>query len=305
MPLPSNLPPVLSPVITPFNSVGEPDSSRLIKQCHWLKKCGVGLAIFGTNSEANSMSKDQKLRLLDDLIDSGLNPDYLMPGTGACSIDETSELSQAAIKAGCAGVLVLPPFYYKDVSDEGLFAFFSQVIDRVADERLHIYLYNIPPVTKIPLSLSLLVRLKTKYPTSVMGMKDSSGDWSYTHSVIEELAPSGFQVYAGSETFLLQTLRAGGAGCISATANINPGAIAKLAQTWQNSDADDQQNALDQVRATFAKFPMIPAMKAAVAHFGHDPEWERVLPPLEELTNVQKKNLLTALQDINFSIQGL
>ena len=301
----SALPKVLSPVLTPFKANGQPDAQRLIKQCQWLTTCGVGQAIFGTNSEANSMSSAQKMSLLDALASAGLNPGFLMPGTGACSIDEASVLTQAAVKAGCAGVLVLPPFYYKDVSDEGLFAFFAQVIEHVGDDRLQMYLYNIPPVTKIPLSLALLTRLRQAYPNTVMGMKDSSGDWAYTEAVIQALAPTGCQVYAGSETFLLQTLRAGGAGCISATANINPSAIARLAATWQQSDAPTQQAALDRVRSTFAKFPMIPAMKSAVAHFGHDPEWQRVLPPLMALNPAQTEGLLLALEDIGFSIQGL
>ena len=209
---PSTLPAVLSPVLTPFKADGSPDAQKLLKQCKWLDANGVGQAIFGTNSEANSISDPQKMSTLTALIEGGLNPEHMMPGTGATSIDATVTMTRHAVDHHCAGVLMLPPFYYKDITDDGLFAYFSEVIQKVGNAALQIYIYNIPPVTKINLSLSLLERLAKEYPKTVVGMKDSSGDWAYTESVIKLLAPSGFRVYAGSEVFLMRTLRAGGVG---------------------------------------------------------------------------------------------
>ena len=200
---------------------------------------------------------------------------------------------------------MLPPFYYKDVTDEGLFAYFSEVIQKVGDAGLQIYIYNIPAVTKINLSLSLLERLAKEYPKTIVGMKDSSGDWPYTESVIKLLAPSGFRVYAGSEIFLLRTLRAGGVGCISATANVNPRAIAQLATDWRKSDADQSQTELDQVRSIFAQYQMIAGMKTAVAHYSKDAQWLRVRPPLMQLDADQQEKLLNELKSINFCMQGL
>ena len=228
-----------------------------------------------------------------------------MPGTGATSIDATVTMTRHAVQHKCAGVLMLPPFYYKDVTDDGLFAFYSEVIQKVGDAGLQIYIYNIPPVTKINLSLSLLERLAKAYPKTIVGMKDSSGDWAYTESVIKLLAPSGFRVYAGSEVFLMRTLHAGGVGCISATANVNPGAIAHLAAHWKESDADQRQTALDQVRSIFAQYQMIAGMKTAVAHYSKDSEWLRVRPPLMQLSADQQAKLLSELQKINFSMPGL
>ena len=302
---PSTLPAVLSPVLTPFKEDGSPDAKKLLKQCQWLEANGVGQAIFGTNSEANSMSAPQKMGTLTALIEGGLNPAHMMPGTGATSIDATVNMTRHAVQHKCAGVLMLPPFYYKDVTDDGLFAYFSEVIQKVGDAGLQIYIYNIPPVTKINLSLSLLERLTKEYPKTVVGMKDSSGDWAYTESVIKLLAPSGFRVYAGSEVFLMRALRAGGVGCISATANVNPRAIAELAAHWRESDADQRQAALDQVRSVFAQYQMIAGMKTAVAHFSKDPEWLRVRPPLMQLSADQQAKLLSELQKINFSMPGL
>ena len=302
---PSTLPAVLSPVLTPFKADGSPDAPKLLKQCQWLEANGVGQAIFGTNSEANSMSAPQKMGTLTALIEGGLNPEHLMPGTGATSIDATVNMTRHAVNHKCAGVLMLPPFYYKDVSDDGLFAYFSEVIQKIGSAALQIYIYNIPPVTKVTLSLSLLERLAKEYPKTVVGMKDSSGDWSYTESVIKLLAPSGFRVYAGSEVFLMRALRAGGVGCISATANVNPKAIADLADHWRESNADERQVGLDQVRGIFAKYQMIAGMKTAVAHYSKDPEWLRVRPPLMQLSADQQAQLLSELQAINFSMPGL
>jgi 4-hydroxy-tetrahydrodipicolinate synthase len=242
---------------------------------------------------------------LTTLVEGGLNPAHMMPGTGATSIDATVTMTRHAIDHKCAGVLMLPPFYYKDITDDGLFAYFSEVIQKVGESGLQIYIYNIPPVTKINLSLSLLERLVKAYPKTVVGMKDSSGDWAYTESVIKLLAPSGFRVYAGSEVFLMRALRAGGVGCISATANVNPRAIAELAAHWRESDADQRQTALDQVRSVFAQYQMIAGMKTAVAHFSKDSEWLRVRPPLMQLSADQQAKLLSELQKINFSMPGL
>ena len=239
---------ILSPVLTPFDAQGRPDPDRFIRHCRWLLAQEVGLAVFGTNSEANSLSLGEKRDLLDRLLAAGIAPERLMPGTGACALPDAIELTRHAVGAGCAGVLMLPPFYYKGVSDEGLFRAYAQVIESVADERLRIYLYHIPPVSGVPITLGLIERLLKAYPGIVAGTKDSSGDWSHTSATLAQFQPHGFDVFAGSENFLLATMRGGGAGCITATGNVNPSAIVKLYQTWQQADADEQQMKLDEQR---------------------------------------------------------
>ena len=180
----STLPKVLCPVLTPFslntNNVYQPNAQKLLRQCQWLQSNGVGQAVFGTNSEANSMSVQQKVHLLEELVSGGLNPHFMMPGTGACSIDDSVVLSLKAAQLKCAGVLMLPPFYYKDVSDDGLFAYFSEVIQQVGLSSLQVYIYNIPQVTKVNISLTLLDRLITAYPNTVVGMKDSAAGMGCT-----------------------------------------------------------------------------------------------------------------------------
>ncbi|PYM96400.1 MAG: dihydrodipicolinate synthase family protein [Candidatus Rokuibacteriota bacterium] len=296
---------VLSPVVTPFAADLATDPERFVRQSRWLLSQNVGLAVFGTNSEANSLSVEEKIELLDRLVGAGLDPARMMPGTGCCALPDSVRLTAHAMKVGCGGVLMLPPFYYKGLSDDGLFRSFAEVIERVGESRLRVYLYHIPPVAHVPITLGVVERLLAKYPAQIAGMKDSGGDWSNTKAFIDAFAKSGFDVFAGSETFLLQNMRSGGAGCISATANVNPGPIARLFDTWKDADADAQQGRLDMIRGIFQKFPMIPALKAAIAHHGRDAGWATVRPPLVALTSAQSSALVGELDQRKFTMPGL
>jgi 4-hydroxy-tetrahydrodipicolinate synthase len=302
---------VLVPVITPFKDDLSPDRERFIAHCRWLLSQNCGLAVFGTNSEANSLSMEERAMLLDELVAAGINASRMMPGTGCCSIMETVKLTEQAVEHGCAGVLMLPPFYYKDVSEEGLYRYFSEVVQRVGDARLKIYLYHIPPVAVVGITTGLVERLLAAYPTAIAGMKDSSGDWNNTKTFLDAFvtaspARTGFDVFVGSESFLLANMRNGGVGTISATANVNPAAIHKLYTEFKNSDADELQAKLNVVRAVFSnrKFPsMIAALKQAIAIYADDPAWAKVRPPLVELTPEQAKALAAELKAISFEME--
>jgi 4-hydroxy-tetrahydrodipicolinate synthase len=302
---PARLRGVLSPVVTPFDRRLRPDGPRLVRHCRWLLDQNVGLAVFGTNSEANSLSVAEKRELLDALVQGGTPPERMMPGTGCCALPDSVELTRAAVDLGCGGVLMLPPFYYKGVSDEGLFRSYAEIIERVGDNRLRIYLYHIPPVAAVPITLPLIERLLQAFPGIIAGVKDSSGDWKNTQAMLEQFQPRGFDVFAGSESFLLATMRGGGVGCITATGNVNPAAIAKLHRDWQGPEADAQQARLDATRAIFAKFPMIPALKGAIAHYSADEEWAVVRPPLVELSHAQREELARHLDAAGFAMPGL
>ena len=296
---------VLAPVCTPFKSDLSPDHNRFVAQCSWMLGQGSGLAVFGTNSEANSLSVNERIALLDSLLAAGLDPARMMPGTGCCAFTDTVRLTEHAVKAGCAGVLMLPPFYYKDVPEDGLFRNFAEVIERVGDERLKIYLYHIPPVAVVGITPKLVERLMKRYPKAIAGMKDSSGDWKNTKVFLDAFAKDGFDMFVGSESFLLANMRNGGAGCISATANVNPAAIDKLYREWKNADADAQQAALDVVRKTTGQYVMIPALKAVIAHYANDPEWATVRPPLMLLTAQQAQATVDGLLKLGFDMPGL
>src|SRR5947209_11971667 len=245
---------VLAPVVTPFKADLSPDEERFIRHCQWLLSQNCGLAVFGTNSEANSMAANERSTLLDAVVAAGIDPSRMMPGTGCCSIAETVELTTHAVRHGCAGVLMLPPFYYKDLSEEGLYRYFSEVVQRVGDTRLRIYLYHIPPVAVVGITPKLVERLLQAYPSAIAGMKDSSGDWNNTKTFLDAFAVRAgradstagaartFDVFVGSESFLLANICNGGAGTISATANVNPAAIHELYQKCSGVCAKRRRN---------------------------------------------------------------
>ena len=295
---------VLSPVVTPFNADLTPDADRLIHHCQWLLSQNVGLAVFGTNSEANSLSVDEKIELLDRLVDAGIDPGRMMPGTGCCALSDSVKLTRKAVELNCRGTLILPPFYYKGVSDDGLYDSYARIIDQVGDARLNIYLYHIPQMSSVPIPLNLIERLIANYPDTIAGIKDSSGDWDNTKAMLDRQWDN-FRIFAGSESFLLANMRNGGAGCISATANVNPAAICRLYDEWQDEHSDIKQKNLDEVRGIFQKYPMIPALKAAMAHYGKDPAWTTVRPPLVTLTGDQQAALAADLKKIGFVMPGL
>jgi 4-hydroxy-tetrahydrodipicolinate synthase len=303
---PARLAGVLAPVVTPFAADLSPDPVRYLRHCKWLLANGCsGLAAFGTNSEANSLSVDERMVLLEQLVQGGVPASSLMPGTGMCALTDSVRLTRHAVALGCAGVLMLPPFYYKGVSDEGLYRNYAEVIERVGDSRLRLYLYHIPPVAQVGISLALIERLLKRYPVAVAGIKDSSGDWNNTQAVLEAYANQDFDVFAGSEVFLLQNLRAGGVGCITANANVNPAAIDRLYRGWRTRDAERMQAEVSAIRSVLQQYPMIAALKAAIAHYARDPGWATLRPPLVELTTGQYSALTNELASRGFDMRGL
>jgi 4-hydroxy-tetrahydrodipicolinate synthase len=292
---------VLVPVLTPFTPNGDPDAGRFVAFCRWLLEQGAGgLAVFGTTSEANSMSGGERMALLDRLIEAGIPAQKLMPGTGACSTTEAADLVRHAVGHGCGGVLMLPPFYYKGVSDDGIFAFVSRVIDKVASSALRMYLYHIPPVAQVGYSLDLVGRLIRAFPETVVGLKDSSGDWDNTAALLDRFP--GFAVFPGSEVFLLDALRKGGAGCITATGNVNVPGIRKVYENWRGPQADTLQSEITALRKALQAYPMVPALKRIIAHFHNDPDWAAVRPPHVMLDQTQSSALIADLAKLGFTL---
>ena len=285
---------VFAPVLTPFKADLAPDPARFVAFCHRLMKEGCnGLVLFGTTSEANSLSADERMALTEAAVEDGIAPGTLIVGAGLCAIPDTIRLTRHAVGLGCAGVLMLPPFYYKGMSDEGLFRAYAEVIERVGDARLKVYLYHIPQVSNVPLGLDLVGRLIEAFPGTVVGIKDSSGDRGNTHALITRFP--GFRVFPGSEALMLAALREGAAGCITATANINAGAIRALFDTWDDAAADDLQARLTAVREALQTAPLVPGLKCVVARALDDPDWDRVRPPFVKLDDAAADRLIKKL----------
>ena len=297
---------VLAPALTPFGADLAPDPRRFVAHCRWLLAHGcAGLAPFGTTSEANSLAVGEREALLDALLAGGVPADRLVPGTGCCALPDSVRLTAHAVRRGCAGVLMLPPFYYKAISEDGLFRAFAEVIERVGDDRLRVYLYHIPPVAQVPITAGLVERLRKAYPRAVAGMKDSSGDFGNTKAMLDRFGKDGFDVFVGSERFLLENLRAGGVGCITATGNVNAAAITCLYEGWRGPEAERLQEDVNVVRGIVENLPVIPALKAIVAEESGDPGWATVRPPLVALAREKVGPLLGDLRERGFAMSGL
>ncbi len=280
------------PVSTPFRSDGSVDEGRLVQHSKQLLADGAhGLAILGTTSEANSLTLDERRRVIDAHLEAGIPAGRLMPGTGACAVGDAVALSRHAGEVGAAAVLLLPPFYYKKVSDDGLFAFVARLIEGCGGHAPRIMLYHIPPVAMVGWSAELIARLRDAFPGIIAGMKDSSGDAENTLAMLKAF-PEGFAVFPGAEVYLLQALRAGAAGCISASANINAAGIRRLFDGWGKPEAEGQQAELNAVRKAVEVRVMIPSLKAVLAERYRDPEWLTVRPPLLSLPEATRTELL-------------
>jgi 4-hydroxy-tetrahydrodipicolinate synthase len=286
---------VLVPAITPFDARLEPDAPLFLKTCSWLLDQGAnGLAVFGTTSEANSMSLSERKALLEGLIEGGIDPSLLLPGTGQPALPDTVELTRHAVSLGCGGVLMLPPFYYKPVSVDGLFAFYSEVIERIGSSDLGLWLYHIPQMTGVGIPHDLIERLIKRYPQTVLGIKDSSGDWSNTEAMLTRFP--GFRIFPSSEGVLLKALRLGAAGCITASGNINAAAIRHLIDNWTSPEAEALQKPVAAVRDIFSSYPLIPAAKAVLAALLAEPGLAALRPPLTALTETQTAELIGRLE---------
>lgn len=285
---------IFAPVLTPFHADLSPDVERWIAFCKQLLADGChGLCPFGTTSEANSFGLHERMTLLEQLVESGVPAAQLMPGTGTCAIPDTVQLTAHAVKLGCSGVLLLPPFYYKGVSDEGIFCAVAEVIERVGDSRLRVYLYHIPPQAQVGFSLSLIERLIKAYPQTVVGIKDSSGDWNNLHGILTNFP--GFGTFTGGERFLTETLRLGGAGSINAVANVIAPLQRRIFEQYASPAAEPLQEKVNRMRSAYKDTPAIPALKYMVAALRQDPAWVQVRPPFVNLAESQGQAIMAAL----------
>lgn len=265
-------------LLTAFDAKGEVDLPPMIDHARWLLANGCdGLSMLGTTGEGNSLSMRQRIALLEGMIKAGLPVERMVPGTGAAMIGDGVELTRHAVQMGCGGALVLPPYYYKNPSEDGIFAAFAHLIERVADSRLRLYLYHIPQFTMVPIPHAVTERLIRSFPGIVAGLKDSSGDWTNTETLLKRLP--GLAVYPGSEIFLTRVARAGGAGCISGTVNFTAPLAARVRAAGDSSATEALQRKLDAVRLAVESRPLIPALKAIMVERTKYAGWAKPMPP--------------------------
>ena len=266
-------------VLTAMRADFSPDLDRMAAHAKWLLANGCnGLGVLGTTGEANSFSASERKAILEGLVARGVPAAVMMPGTGVSSITETVELTQHARAQGCRGVLLLPPFYYKNPSDDGIFAFFDEVAKRVGGG-IALYLYNFPQQSAVPFSLGVIGRLLDAHPGVFKGVKDSSGDYANMKAMIDAFAPRGFEVYSGSDEFLQKILAEGGAGCITAASNGNShwGGIVYAKRTGPEADA--AQAMLTATRKAATSVALIPGLREIIARSTGDDGWRVIRPP--------------------------
>ena len=270
------------PAATPFRADLSPDPDRFVTHCRSLLEDGAdGLAVFGTTSEATSLSVEERIELLEALVAAGIPPETLIPGTGCAALPDSIRLTRHAVGLGVRGTLTLPPFYYKAVPEDGVFAAYARVIEAVGSADLRLYLYHFPQMSAVPITLLLIARLLDAYPGTVVGLKDSSGDWDNTAAILK--AFPGLEVYSSSESLLPKNAAAGGAGCISATANVNARGIVRLIRSIGGPEEAAAAADATEIRQVFEGLPLIPAIKATIARRFDDPGYAMVRPPLTPL----------------------
>ncbi|MBT8346300.1 MAG: dihydrodipicolinate synthase family protein [Desulfobacterales bacterium] len=293
---------VMTPILTPFNDDLSFAPELYISHAKWLLDQGIHfLSPFGTTGEALSMTVEERLAAVDVLIDGGIDPAVLMPGTGLCNLEDTVKLCSHAIERGCQAVMTLPPFFYKNASDDGLYAYFTRLVDVVKSPDLKICMYHIPPMAGIGFTPALAGRLANDYPDIFIAYKDSSGDFENTKAVIAA-APS-VAVFPGSEHFLKEGLEHGGKGCISATCNVNPAAIRHVYDVGvgvEKDDLDKINSGMIGFRKTVENYGPIPAMKGMLAVKRGDSRWRNVRPPIVPAQPSSTETLLEELgSDLN------
>jgi 4-hydroxy-tetrahydrodipicolinate synthase len=294
---------VWCPVMTPVDADLAPDAGRFVAHARWLLGEGChGLVVFGTTGEANSFSVEERIQLLEDALAAGLPPDRLLVGTGCCALTDSVRLTRHALGQGVRGALMLPPFYYKENSDEALFASFDQVIQQLGRTDFDLYLYHFPRLSGVPITPGLIERLLDRYPDTLKGVKDSSGDWNNTRMLLERFPR--LAIFPGAETLLLAGLEHGGAGCISASCNVNTRAIRRLFDDYEQGRPHlaEQQDALTAVRKVLQLRPLIPVMKHLVADRLGDPAWRRVRPPFLPLPDVEATALQSELASLDWRL---
>jgi 4-hydroxy-tetrahydrodipicolinate synthase len=290
---------LIAPILTPFNDDGSLAMDLYVAHARWLFDQGcAGIAPFGTTGEALSVGIDERIAAITALVDAGFDPARMLPGTGLTNIPETTRLSRACLELGCAGVMTLPPFYFKAVTEEGLYDYFAQLIAALGDAA-KIYLYHIPPIAMVGIPPSLTRRLFEDFPQQVAGIKDSSGDWENTKALLDI---EGLVVYPGSELPLLDALSLGAPGCISATANLNAAAIARVIELFDQGDMAGtraQHEAVKQFRLIVEQHAPIPAQKRLLAIASSDRRWANVRPPLTAMPEETGRELAARLPPLS------
>lgn len=292
---------VHSAAATPVTEEGRADHGLFVAHCRALLDEGChGIALLGTTGEANSFGLRDRMALLDAAVAGGIPAATLLPGTSAPSVADTRELTAHAVRAGVKGVLLLPPYYYKGVGEEGLYRFYSRVIEGAGSDALRVVLYHIPQVSQVPIPHDLIRRLMAAFPGIVCGIKDSSGDFANMSAMCARFP--GLGVLAGADPLMLPLLGVGGAGCITAASNLCAGALREIWEGWDDPARAEQvaaaQARVEAWRTLTNRYAQLPTVKAMLARARGDEGWARMMPPHVELGEAERRDVWAAMQKL-------
>jgi len=303
--MPSSLPNgVIVASVTPLDDEGRPDGIALAAHLRSLFERGCdGALLFGTTGEGLSFTVEERRETLETVLETGIEPHRLLVGTGALPLPDVAALSAHATARDVGGVLIMPPFHFADIKDAGLMATYDAVIQEVGSEGLRLYFYHYPSLTGVPIPFPVIERLHERYPDQVAGVKDSSDEWDHQDALCSSFPD--LQIFAGSERHLTPLLRAGGAGCISATVNITAPLAQQAVRDWQNNaQVASAQSTLTELRSRLSQFPTIPALKQLLAWRRDRPNWARVRPPLAPLDEDEEERLASLHESVWAEVEG-
>ena len=280
--------------LTPLSGDGRPDHARLAAHVRRIFAAGVdGIALFGTTGEGQSFSLAERRAGLEALLAAGIEPSRILAGTGCAALPETIELTRHAVMCGCAGALVLPPFFFKDVSPEGVYASYARIAESVADARLRLYLYHIPQVSGVAIPDEAIARLERAYPTLLAGVKDSECNLAHSLRLLEAFPQ--LSIFVGFEPHLPAALASGGAGTICGIANLYPRLIRRLFDHAGDASHRPDLARLERFIAVLDTYPLFPAFKALQADLTGDTAWNVLRPPLMPLESNARDAWLAAV----------
>ena len=292
---------------TPILADGTPDHENFAIHAKALIAEGCdGIALLGTTGEANSFSIAQRQALLDNVIAAGVDPQRLLPGTSQTNVADSAALVRHAVEAGVKACVVLPPFYYKGVSDEGLFRFYAELIEATKSDALRIVLYHIPPIAQVGLSVELVGRLREAFPGIIVGIKDSSGKLESMQNYASSF--EDFSVLAGADPFMLPLLRSGGAGCITSSSNLIGKHLRVVFDNFhdetQNDRVEQAQERINAWRDLSNAYVQLPTVKAMLAKRRNHQGWTRLRPPLVELTEAEIATVWARMDELEAQDNG-
>jgi len=299
---------VFSAALTPIKEDLTVNKDLYIRHCQYLMKQGHdGLAIFGTTGEANSFSINEKCETIDFLITNKIDPKVLIPGTGSSSVEDAIFMTKHAAKNGLRGVLLLPPFYYKNVSDEGIINYYRKIIEDVGSAYFQYLLYNIPQTSSVAINFNIIEQLLKLYPQNLVGIKDSSGDIDHMFKTIKYF--DGLAVFCGHDSLALRVCRRGGAGAITAGTNIAGKLLSFIIHNYKRQNEienfENLQVLMERIRETLTTSEPISTMKAYFSLTDNIPDWNRLMPPLKSIEDPSNHKIVTRLRELVSEIDKL